>query len=66
MTQRQGARARLLGRGWRSGIDALSARARKLGATVAVEPFVVDGMARIALIVDPVGAAFGLWADRHR
>ena len=46
--------------------EVVSERARKLGATVAVEPFVVDGMARIALIVDPVGAAFGLWEDLHR
>jgi len=33
---------------------------------VAVEPFIVEGVARIALIVDPVGAAFGLWEDLRR
>jgi predicted enzyme related to lactoylglutathione lyase len=44
-------------------VDAASHRALSLGAAVAVEPFVVDGMARIALIVDPVGAAIGLWED---
>ena len=40
-----------------------SRRARELGAEVAVEPFVVDGMARIALLVDPVGALFGIWEE---
>jgi len=43
--------------------DAASLRASELGARVAVEPFVVDGMARIALLVDPVGAAFGIWEE---
>ena len=38
-------------------------RASSLGGTVAVEPFAVDGIARIALVVDPGGAAFGLWED---
>jgi len=46
--------------------DAASQRARSLGASVAVEPFIVEGVARIALIVDPVGAAFGLWEDLRR
>jgi predicted enzyme related to lactoylglutathione lyase len=46
--------------------EAASQRARSLGASVAVEPFIVEGVARIALIVDPVGAAFGLWEDLHR
>ena len=43
--------------------DAMSAaqRARELGGRVAVEPFVVDGIARIALLVDPVGAVLGVW-----
>jgi predicted enzyme related to lactoylglutathione lyase len=36
-------------------------RADALGAAVIVEPFDVAGMARIALIQDPVGAIFGLW-----
>ncbi|MCD6072962.1 MAG: cfp30B [Microvirga sp.] len=43
--------------------DAASRRAAALGGVVAVEPFAVDAMARIALIVDPVGAAFGLWEE---
>jgi len=42
---------------------AASRRARKLGASVLVDPFVVDGVARIALVADPGGAAFGLWED---
>ena len=40
-----------------------SRRAAALGGAVAVEPFAVDAMARIALIVDPVGGAFGLWEE---
>jgi predicted enzyme related to lactoylglutathione lyase len=40
---------------------AASDRARALGGSVAVEPFAVEGMARIALLVDPDGAAFGIW-----
>jgi predicted enzyme related to lactoylglutathione lyase len=35
--------------------------ASALGGEVVVRPFTVEGMARIALIADPVGAAFGLW-----
>ena len=42
-------------------VDDASRRATALGGSVVVEPFAVDGMARIALVVDPVGAAFGLW-----
>ena len=38
-------------------------RASELGGSLVVSPFTVDGMARIALVVDPVGAAFGLWED---
>ena len=40
-------------------------RAMELGGSVAVEPFAVDGVARIALIVDPVGASFGIWEELH-
>lgn len=32
-----------------------------LGGTVIVQPFVVSGIARIALILDSVGAVIGLW-----
>jgi uncharacterized protein len=40
--------------------DAVS-RAASLGGTVIVDPFVVSGVARIALILDSVGAVVGLW-----
>jgi len=48
-------------------------RAALLGGTVIVDPFVVSGVARIALILDSVGAVVGLWepialnvkANRH-
>jgi predicted enzyme related to lactoylglutathione lyase len=43
--------------------EAASRRAAALGGAVAVEPFTVDAVARIALIVDPVGGAFGLWEE---
>jgi hypothetical protein len=38
-----------------------AARAAALGATVVVKPFDVPGIARIALVEDPIGALFGLW-----
>jgi predicted enzyme related to lactoylglutathione lyase len=44
-------------------VDAAGRRVAALGGVVAVEPFTVDAVARIALIVDPVGAAFGLWEE---
>jgi hypothetical protein len=36
-------------------------RAAMLGGTVVVDPFVVSGIACIALILDSVGALVGLW-----
>lgn len=36
-------------------------RAALLGGTVVVDPFVVSGVAHIALILDSVGAIVGLW-----
>ena len=36
-------------------------RAGMLGGTVIVDPFVVSGVARVALILDSVGAVVGLW-----
>lgn len=45
-------------------VDHASRRATALGGSIVVEPFAVEDMARIALVVDPVGAAFGLWEDR--
>ena len=41
--------------------DAAARRAAELGGGVLVQPFDVDGIARIALVVDGVGASFGLW-----
>jgi uncharacterized protein len=41
--------------------DAVVQRAVALGGEVIVRPFVVDGTARIALILDCVGAHVGLW-----
>ena len=36
-------------------------RAVVLGGTVIVDPFLVSGIARIALVLDSVGALIGLW-----
>jgi predicted enzyme related to lactoylglutathione lyase len=36
-------------------------RATTLGGTVIAQPFAVSGIARIALILDSVGALIGLW-----
>jgi predicted enzyme related to lactoylglutathione lyase len=44
-------------------VEAVSRRAPALGGVVAVEPFAVDATARIALVVDPIGAAFGIWQE---
>jgi predicted enzyme related to lactoylglutathione lyase len=41
-------------------------RAREMGGTVIVRPFDVAGIARIAIIVDPVGARVGLWESVGR
>jgi len=46
-------------------VHGASRRASALGGRIVVEPFAVEGMARIALVVDPVGAAFGLWEYPH-
>lgn len=43
-----------------------AARACAAGGAVIVQPFVVDGVARIALIHDAVGALVGLWQDLPR
>jgi predicted enzyme related to lactoylglutathione lyase len=37
----------------------------RLGGTVVVDPFAVTGVARIALILDSVGAMVGLWEPRQ-
>ncbi|HYA08650.1 MAG TPA: VOC family protein, partial [Gaiellaceae bacterium] len=40
--------------------DATIRRGLELGATVAMEPLEVKGVGRYAVLVDPVGAAFGI------
>jgi predicted enzyme related to lactoylglutathione lyase len=47
-------------------IDAATAETEALGGEVMVPPVVVDDMARIAIIVDPVGAHLGLWQPLRR
>lgn len=42
-------------------IEHAARRAVALGGTVVVDPFTVSGIARIALILDSVGAVLGLW-----
>jgi hypothetical protein len=38
-------------------------QARALGGSILVDPFAVEGVARICVIVDPGGATFGAWED---
>jgi predicted enzyme related to lactoylglutathione lyase len=51
-----------------SDIERAVERAAQFGGRVVVDPFLVSGVARIALILDSVGAVVGLWepvaADR--
>jgi predicted enzyme related to lactoylglutathione lyase len=42
-------------------VDAAARRVADCGGRVLVRPFAVDGMARIALVADAVGALVGLW-----
>jgi uncharacterized protein len=42
-------------------INAATRRVLAAGGRVVVQPFDVDGMARIALVIDTVGALLGLW-----
>jgi predicted enzyme related to lactoylglutathione lyase len=44
--------------------DATAARASELGATVAAEAFDVMDVGRMAVIIDPVGAALCLWEPK--
>jgi predicted enzyme related to lactoylglutathione lyase len=44
-------------------VDAAARRAVALGGELIVRPFAVSGVARVALIVDAVGAQVGLWED---
>jgi predicted enzyme related to lactoylglutathione lyase len=42
-------------------IERAAGRSARCGGTVVVDPFLVSGVARIALILDSVGAVVGLW-----
>lgn len=42
-------------------IERAAGRATQFGGTIVVDPFLVSGVARIALILDSVGAVVGLW-----
>jgi len=44
-----------------TGLDGAVQRATTIGGRLLVAPFTVDGIARIALIEDAVGALIGLW-----
>jgi predicted enzyme related to lactoylglutathione lyase len=46
---------------WVENIDAAVSQTETLGGEVMIQPVIVDDMARIAIIVDPVGAHLGLW-----
>ena len=46
-------------------LDETISRVTAIGGRVAVEAFEIDRIARIAVIVDPVGAAVGLWEHPH-
>jgi uncharacterized protein len=42
-------------------VDATTARAKELGATVHVEPTDIPNVGRFSVLQDPAGAAFGLF-----
>jgi uncharacterized protein len=42
-------------------VDATTARAKELGATVLLEPISVPGVGRFSILTDPAGARFGLF-----
>ena len=42
-------------------VDNTVRRAAEIGGQVIIRPFVISGFARIALVVDSVGAHIGLW-----
>jgi predicted enzyme related to lactoylglutathione lyase len=46
-------------------VDASSARAKELGATIMKEAFDVPTVGRIAIMVDPQGAGLGLFTPEH-
>jgi uncharacterized protein len=46
-------------------VDAALAEAKELGAKVTAESFDFVDLGRMALLLDPTGAPFGLWEDRQ-
>lgn len=42
-------------------VDSTVERARKLGATIVVDKKTVPGQGALAILVDPTGAALGIW-----
>ena len=47
-------------------IDATADRVEAAGGAVLVQPFDVEGVARIALVTDSIGSIMGLWeSPRH-
>lgn len=44
-----------------SNVEETASKAASLGGHVVVEPLEVDGMARVALLADSVGALVGIW-----
>lgn len=42
-------------------VEAVARRAVRCGGEMMIKPFVISGMARIALVLDAVGAPVGLW-----
>jgi predicted enzyme related to lactoylglutathione lyase len=42
-------------------VDATTARAKELGATIHVEPMDIPNVGRFSVLQDPAGAAFGLF-----
>jgi predicted enzyme related to lactoylglutathione lyase len=52
---------------WVDSADEAASKARDAGGGVVTEPFDVQDAARIAVLTDPEGAAFGVWeAKEHR
>ena len=45
-------------------VDATAVQAKKLGARIVVEPFDIPTVGRIAVLVDPQGAAIGLFKPK--
>src|SRR5258708_37540511 len=44
--------------------DEIAAKAKALGGTVVKEPFDVMDVGRMAVIIDPTGAAFSIWQSK--